>query len=90
MLTALSTDLSLPVDVYFDWIDACDAIAKQEAASTSTTARMPTAGQQRILAGASQRSGVASAAAGEKYTDENEDGFIDDDDVDAEADYADE
>ena len=80
--THACADLTQPVDVYSDWIDACDAVAKDQA-----TASVPSAPSFR------QRQPVTSARAGlapgEKYTQED-DGFIDDDDEDAEAEYADE
>ena len=75
-------DLTQPVDVYSDWIDACDSVAKDQA-----TASVPAAPSiQRRPANPSARAGLAP---GEKYTDEDA-GFIDDDDDDAEAEYADE
>ncbi|PNS15423.1 hypothetical protein CAC42_682 [Sphaceloma murrayae] len=72
--------LSAPIDVYSDWIDACDAVAKEAAAGTARPA--PAGGRQ----GASQ---AQRAAPGEKRTAED-DGFIEDDEGDVEADYADE
>lgn len=67
------------MDVYYEWIDACDTAAKSEATTYSAPlSQQPTAPSHR-----------AGLAPGEKYTAED-DGFIDDDDVDAEADYADE
>ena len=75
-----TTYLSQPVDVYSDWIDACDAVAKDTATSNPTqpTFRQPQA--------AASRGGLAP---NEKPSAED-DGFIDDDGVDAEADYDDE
>ena len=70
------------MDVYYDWIDACDAVAKDEA---STTVIAPPAARQRPM-NPSSREGLAP---GEKYTAED-DGFIDDDDDDAEAEFVDE
>lgn len=81
VLTA-APDLSQPVDVYSDWIDACDAVAKDTAA---TGANVPPPVRQTNP----QASSRAGLAPGEKYTEED-DGFIDDDDADAEADFADE
>ncbi|KAK4621813.1 Transcription elongation factor 1 [Fulvia fulva] len=74
--------LSQPVDVYADWIDACDAVAK-ETAGTSTAAPASAHRQPQ------QPHSRAGPAPGEKYTAED-DGFIDDDDADGEADLADE
>jgi transcription elongation factor Elf1 len=39
MLMAWILDLSAPVDVYADWVDACDAVAKQAAAGQAATSR---------------------------------------------------
>ncbi|KAK3717228.1 hypothetical protein LTR37_005937 [Vermiconidia calcicola] len=75
--------LTQPVDVYSDWIDACDAVAADQA--TVATPRAPPSSRPR-QPNASARTGLAP---GEKYTAED-DGFIDDDDADAEAEYADE
>jgi transcription elongation factor Elf1 len=76
------TDLSAPIDVYSDWVDACDSVAKQAAQSTSQPRRDTYSGT------ASQsRSQATSDAAANTAAD---DGFIDDDELDAEADYADE
>lgn len=76
--------MAQPVDVYYEWIDACEALAKDqvegEAADAPTNPR----------AVASQAKSRAGLAPGEKYTDEDR-GFIDDaDDMDAEAEYEEE
>lgn len=76
------SDLTQPVDVYSDWIDACDSVAKDQA--TTTTIPAPSFRQRH--ASSSARAGLAP---GEKYTEEDA-GFIDDEDDDAEAVYADE
>lgn len=73
--------LSQPVDVYSDWIDACDAVAKEAAAGAG---RPATAGAIRGAA-ARQR----PVPPGEKRTAED-DGFIEDDEGDAEGEYGDE
>lgn len=80
MLTHCTLDLSVPVDVYSEWVDACEAVAKETATGTAapSTYRHP-------QAPASARAGLAP---GEKYTDEDA-GFIDDDDADGEADFVD-
>jgi transcription elongation factor Elf1 len=36
VLLLIGTDLSAPVDVYADWVDACDAVAKEAAAGAAT------------------------------------------------------
>lgn len=71
------------MDVYSDWIDACDAVAKDEA--TASTFEAPHSVRPR-QAEPSARMGLAP---GEKLTEEDR-GFIDDEDDDVEADYADE
>ena len=75
-------DLTQPVDVYSDWIDACDSVAKDQAAAAP--AAPPSIRQRQASA-----SGRIGLAPGEKLTAEDE-GFIDDDEVDAEAEYDDE
>ena len=77
------TDLTQAVDVYADWIDACDAVAKRDEATTTAP---PPSQRQRQASHNASRTGLTP---GEKYTDEDA-GFIDDDGVDAEAEYADE
>lgn len=71
--------LSQAVDVYSDWIDACDSVAKDAAESTTKAHPDTLRGT-----GASTRAQHGGAAAAE------DDGFIEDDDADAEADYAEE
>ncbi|KAG9542955.1 hypothetical protein KCU98_g12925, partial [Aureobasidium melanogenum] len=73
--------LSAPIDVYSDWVDACDSVAKQSGDSTSQPRRDAYSGT------ASQSRSQAQGAAANTAAD---DGFIDDDELDAEADYADE
>ncbi|KAI5249773.1 hypothetical protein E4T47_00988 [Aureobasidium subglaciale] len=72
-------DLSAPIDVYSDWVDACDSVAKQAAQSTSQSRRDSYSG----TASQSNLQGSRNAAPAD-------DGFIDDDELDAEADYAEE
>ncbi|KAF1947103.1 Elf1-domain-containing protein [Clathrospora elynae] len=67
--------LSAPVDVYADWIDACDAVAKEAAKGNAATSR------------SANRMGRMPTAAQEE--DEDDGGFIEQDDVDAEGEYAD-
>jgi len=67
VLTA-AIDLSAPVDVYADWIDACDAVAKEAAAGRAT-----------------ERSTNRTGALPKPVDDD--DGFIENDDLDAEGDY---
>lgn len=79
-----TTDLTQAVDVYADWIDACEDVAKSNEAAAPPPP--PSQRQRQASYNASSRAGLAP---GEKYTEEDA-GFIDDDEVDAEADYADE
>lgn len=71
--------LSAPVDVYADWIDACDAVAKEAAASKTGMAR------------SNNRMGRVETAR----EDEDDDApdaddlrFVEQDDLDAEGEYA--
>lgn len=77
-------DLSAAVDVYADWIDACEGVANQAAGDAVTKAPSST---YRDL-GAPSR-GIAAPAAG-AASEGNLEGFIDDDDANMEADYDDE
>ena len=70
-----------PVDVYSEWIDACESKAQEQKAFETTNA--PSRPRAQPL-GASARAGLAP---GENFTDEDRN-FIDDDDDDAEAEYA--
>ncbi|KAL6708171.1 hypothetical protein ACN47E_003355 [Coniothyrium glycines] len=63
--------LSAPVDVYADWIDACDAVAKEAAKGNASLER------------SANRSGVLPKPV------DDDDGFIEQDDLDAEGEYAD-
>ncbi|KAK4987464.1 hypothetical protein LTR50_004596 [Elasticomyces elasticus] len=81
-LTVHTADLSHAVDVYSDWIDACDAVAKEAADGVGKAAAAP----YRDINPSSRP--TAPVGSGDFYN--KDDGFIDDDDVDAEADYADE
>lgn len=80
MLTT-ALDLSQAVDVYSDWVDACDAVAKDAADSTAKNKRDAFRDPNVPSRGQSGRDDDATA---------EDDGFIDDDELDAEAEYADE
>lgn len=67
-------DLTQAVDVYADWIDACDAVAK-ETASAEASARPI------------QPHPSSSRAIPEDKGTEEDDGFIDDADADPEDDF---
>lgn len=71
------SDLSAAVDVYTDWIDACDAVAKETA---SGNARAPAREQ-----GIAERRPIA-----QKEDEYEADGFVENDEVDGEAEYGDE
>ncbi|KAK5243839.1 hypothetical protein LTR16_007802, partial [Cryomyces antarcticus] len=76
--------LSAAVDVYSDWVDACDAVAKDAADTTGKTA-------PNTYRDVDVSSRHRTVAAGEDEVPTAEDnGFIDDDDADTEADYLDE
>lgn len=79
-----SIDLSAPVDVYAEWIDACDALAHDTAAAAAAPSSFSRPTQSRLPTQNAARGGLAP---GEKY--DTEDGFIDDDDADGEADFND-
>lgn len=76
---AHASDLSAAVDVYSDWVDACDAVAKDAAESTAKPRRDTYGGTAAPSRSQASRGGPAGGAT--------DDGFIDDDDLDAEADY---
>ncbi|KAJ4367093.1 hypothetical protein N0V83_007623 [Neocucurbitaria cava] len=65
--------LSAPVDVYADWIDACDAVAKEAAK-----------GNAELERSTNRPGGMPKGPA-----DPEDDGFIEHDDLDAEGEYAD-
>lgn len=70
--TDSATDLSAAVDVYADWIDACDAVAKEQGPTERSSHRM--GGPPK-----------AAAAGG----DDDLDGFVENDELDAEGEFAD-
>lgn len=73
------TVLSAPVDVYADWVDACDEAAKTAAASGG--AAEPERPVYRPEPVAKSRNPGAQQASGEM------DDFIDNDEMDAEAEF---
>ncbi|KAF2766752.1 hypothetical protein EJ03DRAFT_167837 [Teratosphaeria nubilosa] len=83
-------NLMAPVDVYYEWIDACEEVAKEHAANNPEPAPYQPSRPKARAAGAATAGGAgAGVAGGDRYRDDG-DGFIDDDDADAEAEYADE
>lgn len=77
-LTDCVSDLSQAVDVYSDWVDACDAVAKDAADSTAKSGG-------NTYAAASSRAQPGRGGG----TNAEVDDFIEDDDLDAEAEYGD-
>jgi transcription elongation factor Elf1 len=75
--------LSAPVDVYYDWVDACDAVMKDNPDSNNplSASRAP----DRAGPAASRPSAGVTAGDNEEG---NLDDFIEDDEMDAEADFA--
>lgn len=64
-------DLSAPVDVYYDWVDACDAVAKDAAPDKELV-------PARLLRGAHGDDDIAETTErDDKYDDD--DGFVVDD-----------
>ncbi|KAK4501525.1 hypothetical protein PRZ48_007334 [Zasmidium cellare] len=76
--------LSAPVDVYADWVDACEAVATETNGASNAAPASSSYRQSQP-----QPASRAGLAPGEKYTAED-DGFIDDDEADGEADFVDE
>lgn len=74
MLRLYNLDLSAAVDVYSDWIDACDDVAKKAAAEDNGATS-----SYALSAGGRKNSELGA--------DREEDLGIDDDDEDGEADY---
>lgn len=76
-------DLSAPVDIYYDWVDACDAVMKDNPDSNNplSASRAP----DRAGPAASRPSAGVTAGDNEEG---NLDDFIEDDEMDAEADFA--
>ena len=77
-----STDLSQAIDVYSEWIDACEDVKDS---STTAAYAPPSSFRPSTQLPAS----AARASQNEKYADDG-DGFVEDDEPDAEADYAEE
>lgn len=76
------SDLTQPIDVYSDWVDACEDVSKDR----GNAGGLPPPSQRQHHANASARAGLAP---GEKYTDEDA-GFIDDDGVDPDEEFGEE
>lgn len=71
-----TSDLTQPVDVYADWIDACDAVAKETAGGDSANRPI-------------QPHPTSSRTIPEEKGTAEDDGFIDDADADPEEDFGD-
>jgi len=76
--------LSAAVDVYSDWVDACDAVAKEAAQNASGNT---TDNRYRGTAASARSKTVADKE--ERYEDDG-DGFLENDEIDGEAEYGDE
>lgn len=74
-------DLSAAVDVYADWIDACDAVAKEAAGSTRLA---PDSDRRKDFNARNLEPGLSA------HAENDDDGFVVDDEADAEGEYADE
>jgi len=78
--------MSAGVDVYADWIDACDAVAKESAATAGP--KEPYQGS-----GPARRAGAATAGGDDEEEEggpdgyDGGDGFVVDDEMDAEGEY---
>lgn len=74
MMVVFDADLSMPVDVYSDWVDACDAVAKED-------------GEERAAELAPSRAPTAGRPKQSRATEEEDDDIIDDDEDDGLIDY---
>lgn len=70
-----SIDLTAPIDVYYDWVDACEAVEQQH---------------QEEMAAARAAGGTAASKTPAAAEEGAADNFIVDDEMDAEAVYDDE
>ncbi|KAI7236770.1 hypothetical protein KC330_g3577 [Hortaea werneckii] len=75
--------LMQPVDIYFEWIDACEDVAKEQAA-----AAQPPPPSARAAQPSQREKSRLGMAPGERMTEEDRQ-FIEDDEADAEQEYAD-
>jgi len=75
--------LSAPVDVYYDWVDACDKVMKDNPDSNNQLSDL----RSPDRAGPRPSRPAAFVASGHDE-EENLDDFIEDDEMDAEADFA--
>jgi transcription elongation factor Elf1 len=69
----LLSDLSAPVDVYYDWVDACDAVAKESGQDSRS--------QAPLVSPRINRKDSEAAARADKY--DEQDGFVVADEADA-------
>lgn len=90
--TGIYTDLSHPVDVYGDWIDACDKAAKEAAEGEHNGGGGSQNASYRDM---TNSSGAPARRQREVPSEDEEDGdgdgemddFVENDEIDAEADY---
>jgi hypothetical protein len=85
-LTCDHLDLSAPVDVYYDWVDAADQVAKEQANGTlGETERVAPSALARQKA-----TGAAGASGGSAYVEKGrQNDFVVDDEEDGEGEFAD-
>lgn len=81
----LSVVLSAPVDVYADWVDACDEAAKTAAASGGG----PIEPERPAYRNEPEAAMAKSRNPGGQQNSREMDGFIEDDEMDAEQDFGD-
>ncbi|RMY51238.1 hypothetical protein D0865_06463 [Hortaea werneckii] len=75
--------LMQPVDIYFEWIDACEDVAKEQAANAQ-----PPPPSARAAQPSQREKSRLGMAPGERMTEEDRQ-FIEDDEADVEQEYAD-
>jgi len=82
--------LSQAVDVYSDWIDACDAVAKEAADGAGTATGRPMGAAAAADRGGVRETGVVAQRktdARREETYDDDDGFVENDELDGEAEY---
>jgi hypothetical protein len=94
----LAPDLSAPIDVYDDWVDACEKVAAEHKAAGGDDYEEEAPVQRQSQAiGASKTSaprarpgaGQATVTSGSGYVDEEDDGFVVEDDPEGGDDFGD-
>jgi hypothetical protein len=87
-------DLSAPIDVYYDWVDACEKVADEHKAEGGDEydedVPVPRPSQAVGVPKSSAPRGravQATVASGSGYVDGEDDGFVVEDDPDAEGEF---